>query len=146
MSPTFRRVFPFVLTFSLTALAAAQEPPPAPTEEGRDAVRVTVEEVRIPVAAYGEGGRFDPALAAEDLLVREDGAAQQVKGVFRLPAAELLAQAAELADEIDAHYVVTYKPSRPVAAARPGEYRKLDVIARRLRLAVRTRRGYFVKK
>lgn len=69
-------------------------------------------------------------------------------GTLALPtaAAELLAQAAAVADEVDAHYVVTYKPSRPVADARPGEYRKLDVIARRLGLAVRTRRGYFIKK
>src|SRR5215211_1549944 len=36
------------------------------------------------------GGRFDPTLSAEDLLVREDGEAQRVTGVFRLPAHVLL--------------------------------------------------------
>src|SRR3712207_7231009 len=41
---------------------------------------------RSPVAAYDAGGRFDPTLSVEDLLVREDGEAQRVTGVLRLPA------------------------------------------------------------
>lgn len=70
--------------------AAAQVPPAPPEADEQDALRVSVEEVRIPVAAYDEAGRFDRALAPADLLVREDGVAQQVKGVFRVPADVLL--------------------------------------------------------
>jgi VWFA-related protein len=78
-------VLTFVLLFVPSAVeAAAQE------EAGQDVLRVSVEEVRIPVAAYDAGGRFDPTLSAEDLLVREDGEAQRVTGVFRVPAHVLL--------------------------------------------------------
>src|SRR3712207_8265413 len=45
---------------------------------------------RSPVAAYDAGGRFDPTLSIDDLLVREDGEAQRVTGVLRLPAHVLL--------------------------------------------------------
>lgn len=54
-------------------------------------------------------------------------------------------QAAQVAREVDSQYVVTYKPRRPIAEAQAGEYRKLDVIARRLGLRVRSRRGYVAK-
>lgn len=60
-------------------------------------------------------------------------------------AEEMIEQAAGLAREVDARYVVTYRPLRPIAAAPAGEYRKLDVVARRLGLTVRSRRGYVVK-
>lgn len=60
--------------------------PAPPVVESQDDVRVSVEEVRIPVSATDEGGRFDPTLATGDLLVREDGVAQQIKGVYRLAA------------------------------------------------------------
>lgn len=62
----------------------------AQEDAGQDVLRVSVEEVRIPVAAYDAGGRFDPTLSVEDLLVREDGEAQRVTGVFRVPAYVLL--------------------------------------------------------
>jgi VWFA-related protein len=58
---------------------------------------------------------------------------------------EMLRQAAEAAREIDSSYVVTYKPRRPLADAKAGEYRKLDVLARRQGLTVRSRRGYVVR-
>lgn len=51
---------------------------------------MSVEEVRIPVAAYDAGGRFDPTLSVDDLLVREDGEPQRVTGVYRMPARVLL--------------------------------------------------------
>lgn len=85
----------FLFIFFLWFPAAAQErpaperPPPAESE-AQDALRISVEEVRLPVAAYDAAGRFDAALSADDLLVREDGVAQQVKGVFRVPADVLL--------------------------------------------------------
>jgi VWFA-related protein len=64
----------------MTPEAAAQE----------DVLKVSVEEVRIPVAAYDAGGRFDPTLSVDDLLVREDGEPQRVTGVYRVPAYVLL--------------------------------------------------------
>src|SRR5215207_7120470 len=64
----------------MTPEAAAQE----------DVLKVSVEEVRIPVAAYDAGGRFDPTLSVDDLLVREDGEPQRVTGVYRVPAHVLL--------------------------------------------------------
>jgi hypothetical protein len=57
---------------------------------------------------------------------------------------EMMSEAAEAAHDIDSQYVVTYKPQSPLAEAKPGEYRKLDVISRRVGLRVRSRRGYVV--
>jgi len=57
----------------------------------------------------------------------------------------MLREAAEAAREIDSCYVVTYKPTRPLADAKAGEYRKFDVLARRQGLVVRSRRGYVAK-
>jgi VWFA-related protein len=47
-----------------------------------------------------------------------------------------------VARDIGAQYVVTYKPKKPLASARPGEYRQLSVAMRRPDVIVRTRRGY----
>jgi hypothetical protein len=58
-------------------------------------------------------------------------------------AEEMLRQAEEAARDVDSRYVVTYKPRRPLAEA--GEYRKLDVVARRQGLSVRSRRGYVAR-
>jgi hypothetical protein len=73
--------------------------------------------------------------------------AAETGGDLFLPstADEMLRQAASAAREIDSRYVVTYKPRRPLADAKPGEYRKLDVLARRQGLTVRSRRGYVAK-
>jgi VWFA-related protein len=68
----------------MTPQTAAQE------EAGQDVLTVSIEEVRIPVAAYAAGGRFDPTLSVDDLLVREDGEPQRVTGVYRVPAYVLL--------------------------------------------------------
>ena len=72
--------------------------------------------------------------------------AEETGGVAWLPetASEMMSEAAEAARDIDSQYVVTYKPQRPLAEAKPGEYRKLDVISRRVGLRVRSRRGYVV--
>ena len=87
------RVVSFGVALCAAALpSGAQETgaTPAAPAEGQDTLKVSVEEVRIPVAAYDEVGRFDPTLEAADLLVREDGVAQQVRGVFRVPASVVL--------------------------------------------------------
>ena len=57
---------------------------------------------------------------------------------------ELLAQAESIARDIGSQYVVTYRPTRPLAAAKPGEYRKVEVASRRVGLYLRSRRGYVV--
>ena len=69
-----------------------QNPPPSPTPriEEQEAVRIFTEEVRLPVVAVDQFGHYDPTLEADDVLVLEDGVAQQIKSVQRLPANVLL--------------------------------------------------------
>jgi len=57
---------------------------------------------------------------------------------------ELIAQGADVAAEIGAQYVVTYRPKRPLRRAPATEYRRLHVGSRRLGLSLRARRGYVV--
>src|SRR5215207_8095322 len=72
------------------------QPTPVPTPStraGQDVqpdVRVYTEEVRIPVFARDEYGRFDPSLENDDVLVLEDNVPQQVRSVRRVPASVLL--------------------------------------------------------
>src|SRR5215213_3132998 len=88
-------LFIAVLLFS-TGLARAQEtPPPAPaqspqTREEQEPVKVFTEEVRLPVTAYDVYGHFDPTVSLDDILVLEDGVAQQIRSVQRIPANILL--------------------------------------------------------
>ena len=63
---------------------------PTPDKDAQDEEKVFTEEVRIPVFAYDEKGRFDPSLELEDILVVEDDVPQQVKSVRRIPASILL--------------------------------------------------------
>jgi len=46
--------------------------------------------------------------------------------------------------DIGAQYVITYRPKRPLSAAKPGEYRRVEVAARRVGLYLRSRKGYVV--
>jgi VWFA-related protein len=70
--------------------------------------------------------------------------AEETGGVAWLPRTvhEMLSEATAAAHDIDSQYVVAYKPQQPLSEAKPGEYRKLDVISRRVGLVVRSRRGY----
>jgi VWFA-related protein len=94
----FLRRLPLALTgFAFVALMAAPlraqsgvRPRPTPTPEQEETETVYTEEVRIPVFAYDENGRFDPRLEVDDVLVVEDGVPQQVKSVTRVPASVLL--------------------------------------------------------
>ncbi|HEY0003516.1 MAG TPA: VWA domain-containing protein, partial [Pyrinomonadaceae bacterium] len=63
---------------------------PAPSSETQDSLKVFIEEVRIPITAYDESGRFDPTVNLDDLMVREDGVLQQLKSIYRIPASVLL--------------------------------------------------------
>ena len=66
-------------------------PKPSPTPaDAEETEAVFVEEVRIPVFAYDEEGRFDSRLEVDDVLVVEDGVPQQVQSVQRLPASVVL--------------------------------------------------------
>ena len=68
-------------------------PAPSPTPiigEPQDTVKISTEEVRIPVFAYDDYGHFDPTLQLDDILVLEDGVAQEVKSLERVPGNILL--------------------------------------------------------
>ena len=56
----------------------------------------------------------------------------------------LLAQADSITRDIGAQYVITYRPKRPLSAAKPGEYRRVEVASRRAGLYLRSRKGYIV--
>ncbi len=48
------------------------------------------EEVRLPVIAVDQFGHYDPTVVPDDILVLEDGVAQQIKSVRHIPANVLL--------------------------------------------------------
>ena len=101
---------------------------------------VTVDVDRI----FRRGGA--PKKEIEKRVMDFDQLAEETGGVAWFPetANEMLLKAGDAAHDIDSQYVVTYKPQRPFAEATAGEYRKLDVISRRIGLIVRSRRGYVV--
>jgi VWFA-related protein len=101
------------------------------------------------------GIRIDPALRRKRKAVEREmkrgedrlkTLTEETGGRILLPATteELIAQGGDVAKEIDAQYVVTYRPKRPLRNASASEYRKLHVGARRLGLSLRARRGYVV--
>ena len=84
----------FSLTLGMTFSIQAQQqsptplPSPSPTEDER--VKVFTEEVRLPVIAVDQYGHYDPTVVPDDILVLENGVAQQIKSIRRLPANVLL--------------------------------------------------------
>jgi VWFA-related protein len=104
---------------------------------------------------FGVGISFDPAMRrvrkAYEAETRKSEKwlatlADETGGRIFLPRStdELIDEGEEVAREIGAEYVVTYRPTRPLAAAEPGEYRKVEVASRRVGLHLRSRRGYIV--
>ena len=78
-----------------TAISQSQQKPPQPLpsptpNEADDRVTVFTEEVRLPVIAVDQFGHYDPTVAPDDILVLEDGVAQQIKSVRRIPANVIL--------------------------------------------------------
>jgi VWFA-related protein len=73
--------------------------------------------------------------------------AEETGGQILLPAPSdsLLAEADKVAGDIGAQYVITYRPTRPLASAKTGEYRHIEVAPRRTGVTLRTRRGYIAK-
>jgi len=57
---------------------------------------------------------------------------------------EMISQGGDVAREVDAQYVITYRPKRPLRIAPATEYRRVHVGSRRLGLTLRSRRGYVV--
>jgi VWFA-related protein len=105
--------------------------------------------------SFGIGIRFDPAMKRQRKAYENDvkksqqvltSVAEEMGGRIFLPlnSEQMLAQAKEAAGEIGSEYVVTYRPKRPLANSRPGEYRKVEVSPRRQGLSLRSRRGYVV--
>lgn len=75
------------LTLASTLFGQAQRKPlPTPTPQDDDRVTVFTEEVRLPVIAVDQFGHYDPTVVPDDILVLENGVAQQIKSVRRIPA------------------------------------------------------------
>lgn len=74
------------------------------------------------------------------------GLSDETGGALALPLKqeELAEACARVAREIGSQYVVAYRPKRPLASAAAGEYRRVEVYARRVGLNVSARRGYVV--
>lgn len=79
-----------VLAVSVQAQKPQPSPSPAPKNEDQEPIRVFTEEVRLQVAAFDQYGHYDPALELSEVLVLEDGVAQQVRSIQHLPANVLL--------------------------------------------------------
>lgn len=81
--------------------------------------------------------RSEPQLAA---LTNDTG------GRIWLPESikELIDAGSEAARDINAQYVVTYRPKRPLASAARNEYRRIEIASRRVGLTLRARRGYII--
>ncbi len=87
----YLRLILISLAFAITVAGQSQRPTPTPTPESEEEpVKVFTEEVRLPVIALDQFGHYDPAVVPEDLLVLEDGVAQQIKSLRRIPANVLL--------------------------------------------------------
>ena len=108
---------------------------------------------RTPV--FGVSIRFDPAMKRKRKAYEKEtensekwltDLAAETGGTIFLPLSsdEMMSHGEKVAREIGAEYIVTYRPKRPLSAAKPGEYRRVDVASRRVGLYLRTRRGYFV--
>lgn len=83
-------LFASALMLAAPAARAQSGVRPKPTPADEDEQRVFTEEVRIPVFANDERGRFDPSVEIGDVLVVEDDVPQQVKSVRRTPASVIL--------------------------------------------------------
>lgn len=105
--------------------------------------------------SFGVGIRFDPAMRkvrkAYEAETRKSEKwltelAEETGGRIFLPIStdEMIAQGLEVARDIGAEYVVTYRPTHSLSEAKPGEYRKVEVASRRVGLYLRSRRGYVV--
>lgn len=80
-----------LLSLALAVSAQSQQsapsiPNPTPPNQQEEPVKVFTEEVRLPVVGVDQYGHYDPAVVADDILVLEDGVAQQIRSVRHIPA------------------------------------------------------------
>lgn len=105
---------------------------------------------------FGVSVRFDPAMrrlrkAYEADVKKSQQAltvlADETGGTILLPKneEEMLGQAENVVRDIGSEYVITYRPTRPLAEASVNEYRRVEVTSRRVGLTLRSRRGYVAK-
>jgi VWFA-related protein len=105
--------------------------------------------------AFGIGVRFDPAMRRQRKAYEADvkksqqvltTIADETGGRLWLPLTgeEMIAKSNEVARAIGSEYVVTYRPKRPLAEARAGEYRHIQVQSRKVGVSLQSRRGYVV--
>lgn len=89
-----KRCFLTLLPIALLSVhTLAQEPSPVPSPSPRDeqeAIRTLTEEVQLTVTALDSHDRLDPTLELADILVLEDGVAQEIRSARRVPAHVLL--------------------------------------------------------
>jgi len=102
---------------------------------------------------YGVSIRFDPAMRRLRKVYEADvkksqqslsSMAEETGGTIFLPKTEeeMLGEADKVVRDIGSEYVITYRPTRPLALANPNEYRRVEVASRRVGLSLRSRRGY----
>jgi VWFA-related protein len=107
--------------------------------------------------SFGVAIRFDPAMTKvrkayeaetrkSEQWLRELAVETGGRVFLPISTAEMIAKGDDVARDIGAEYVVTYRPTRRLAEAKPGEYRKVEVASRRVGLYLRSRRGYVVPK
>ena len=134
------------------SISAAQVPP------SRDPITAT--DPTVPPGStrnpsFGLSVRFDPAMRrqrkAYEAEVKKSqqvltDIAEETGGRIFLPQSseQMVSQARDVARQIGAEYVVTYRPKRPLASSKPGEYRRVELAARRVGLSLHSRRGYVV--
>ncbi|HEV2862237.1 MAG TPA: VWA domain-containing protein [Pyrinomonadaceae bacterium] len=105
--------------------------------------------------SVNSGMRIDPAMRRRRKMAEREmrrgeerlkSLAEETGGNVLVPATveEMVARGGDVAREIDAQYVVTYRPKRRLRDAPASEFRRLHVGARRLGLTLRARRGYLV--
>jgi VWFA-related protein len=72
--------------------------------------------------------------------------AEETGGLMLMPVStkEIINQGEAVARRIGAQYIISYTPKRPLALASRGEYRRVNVISRRVGLYVKARRGYLL--
>jgi von Willebrand factor type A domain len=71
------------VVFVFVSSSFAQQQTPKTDEQDR--IRIFTQEIVLPIVAYDVYGHFDPTISADDVLVLEDGVAQQVKSARRIP-------------------------------------------------------------
>jgi VWFA-related protein len=105
--------------------------------------------------SFGIGIRFDPAMRKQKKAYEKEvkksqtvlsSIADETGGKVMLPKSseEMLSQSNDVVRAIAAEYVVTYRPKRALVDSRPGEYRRVQVQARRVGLNLQARKGYVV--